>query len=258
MPRSAPPVAATPGRIVAHRGASRVAPENTLAAFAAAARQGVDWVEFDICLLGDGTAVVHHDATLERTTDAVGPLGALGRADLAGIDAGSWFAAGFAGEKLPTLDAALDFLGRAGLAGNLEMKPHGAPPGPLAAAVAAALAARPWMRDRILVSSFSAAALAELRAAAPGLALALLVETAPADWPAQVEALGAAALHVGLAGLEPALLAAAHARGVDLRVYTVNDPGRLAGLRVPGLTGVITDDPPAFLGDPGWAAWARR
>lgn len=256
MPKSAPPVTATPGRIVAHRGASRVAPENTLAAFAAAARQGADWVEFDVCLLGDGTPVVHHDATLERTTDAAGPLAAIGRADLAGIDAGAWFAPEFAGEPLATLDAALDFLGRAGLSGNLELKPHASAPGPLSAAVAAVLDVRRWTRERILVSSFSPGELAAFRAAVPSAALALLVETAPADWPARVEALGAAALHVDIRGVEPALLAEAHARGVDVRVYTVNDPGRLAGLRLPGLTGVITDDPPAFLGDAGWAAWA--
>ena len=64
-----------PGRIVAHRGASRVAPENTLAAFREAAAQGARWIEFDVSLLGDGTPVIFHDPTLDRCTDATGPLG---------------------------------------------------------------------------------------------------------------------------------------------------------------------------------------
>ena len=65
------------GRIIAHRGASQTAPENTLAAFRKALEQGVNWVEFDVSLLGDSTPVLHHDDTLDRCTDGTGPLSAL-------------------------------------------------------------------------------------------------------------------------------------------------------------------------------------
>ena len=76
------------GRIIAHRGASQVAPENTLAAFRKALEQGVDWVEFDVSLLGDDTPVIHHDETLDRCTDATGTLREIGQNHLATIRAG--------------------------------------------------------------------------------------------------------------------------------------------------------------------------
>ena len=133
----------TPGRIVAHRGASRAAPENTLAAFRLASRQGARWLEFDVSLLGDGTPVLHHDKTLDRCTNGTGALDRLTAADLAGIDAGSWFGAQFTGEPLATLEQALDLIGELDLSANLEMKPHGAPPEPIARTVATALGTRP-------------------------------------------------------------------------------------------------------------------
>jgi len=112
MPKAPPPRpdTGTRGRIVAHRGASRIAPENTLAAFRLASRLGAHWLEFDVSLLGDATPVLHHDATLERCTDATGPLDRLAVADLAGIDAGGWFGVQFAGEPLATLAPALDLI----------------------------------------------------------------------------------------------------------------------------------------------------
>jgi len=96
-------------RIIAHRGMSSLAPENTLSAFRLCAAHGVSWFEFDCDVLADGTAVVIHDATLDRTTNQTGDYRALATADLAGIDAGSWFGAGFAGE-LELLDPARELL----------------------------------------------------------------------------------------------------------------------------------------------------
>lgn len=246
----------SPGRIIAHRGASREAPENTLAAFRRAAAQGARWLEFDVSLLGDGTPVLHHDDTLDRCTDRTGPLAALGAADLAGIDAGGWFAPEFAGEPLATLDQALALIGSLGLSANLEMKPHEAPPGPIAEAVARALAARPWTRARILVSSFDAGALAALRRLLPAQPLALLYEEPPANWPRALARLGAGSLHIWHECLRADLLARAARLGIAVRVYTVNDPALVAPYRGRGLAGVITDHPPLFLGDPAWAAWA--
>ncbi|MEM1162207.1 MAG: glycerophosphodiester phosphodiesterase family protein, partial [Pseudomonadota bacterium] len=111
-----------PGRIIAHRGASQVAPENTLKAFRTADRQGAYWLEFDVSLLGDGTAVIHHDDTLDRCTNATGPLSGIAAADLSDIEAGE-------GEPLPTLSAALDLIKEFGFFANLEMKPHALEPG---------------------------------------------------------------------------------------------------------------------------------
>lgn len=248
---------ASAGRLIAHRGASIAAPENTLAAFAAAREAGAGWVEFDVSLLGDGTPVLHHDATLERCTDGQGALADSTAPEVAALDAGAWFGAAFAGEPVPLLDAALDWLGAAEMSANLEMKPHGAHPGPLAAAVAEALTARPWTAARILVSSFDHAALEQLKALMPRQPLAALYHTPPGDWLAQVRRLGAGAMHMDHRALTPAHLEAAEQAGLALRVFTANDPAALEPFRDLGLSGVITDDPAGFLKDAGWAAWAR-
>ena len=246
-----------PGRIIAHRGASQVAPENTLAAFRAATAQGARWVEFDVSLLGDGTAVLSHDADLDRCTDATGPLAGLGRADLEGLDAGGWKGAAFRGERMPVLEEALEEIARLGLWANLEMKPHDADPGPLAAAVAAALGARPWTRERVIVSSFSLEALEVFRTLDAAQPLAVLFNTPPADWRAAMRRVDAAALHLNWRTLRQSLLTEAMAHGLDVRVYTANDPRLMAPFRRMGLTGIVTDHPPLYLDDPDWYAYTE-
>jgi glycerophosphoryl diester phosphodiesterase len=256
------PMTEDPGRVVAHRGASRVAPENTLAAFRAAARQGARWIEFDVSPLGDGTPVVFHDGTLDRCTDATGPLAAIGHADLSRIHAGVLFGPEFVAEPLPTLDAVLDVVDELGLCANLEIKAHRDRPGrrvgDLAGRVAHALARRPWATARIVVSSFDEDELVAFREAAPEMPVALLCEDPPADWQARLRALAAEGLHLDFRHLDRDLLSQARASGFRVRVYTVNDPALMVPFREQGLTGVITDHPPLFLDDPDWAAWARR
>ena len=260
MPQAPPPRPDTDtrGRIVAHRGASRDAPENTLTAIRLAARLGASWLEFDVSLLGDATPVLHHDETLERCTDATGPLERLGAADLAGIDAGRWFGAQYAGEPLATLAQALDLIEALDLSANLEMKTHGAPPERVARAVAEALAGRPWTRTRILVSSFRPGALEALRRLMPDQPLAVLYRDPPAGWPEVLASLGACSLHLRQQFLSREILARARAHGFHVRVFTVNDPPRIEPFRAAGLAGVFTDHPPLFLDDPEWAAWARE
>ena len=109
-------------RVIAHRGLSARAPENTLAAFRAAAGAGVPWVECDVQLTADGHAVLLHDETLDRTTDGTGRLADTPLAGLRGLDAGGWFDAAFAGESIPALSEALDLLAALGLGVNLEIK----------------------------------------------------------------------------------------------------------------------------------------
>jgi glycerophosphoryl diester phosphodiesterase len=256
--RAARPDTSSSGRIVAHRGASRAAPENTLAAFRLAAKQGARWIEFDVSLLGDETPVIHHDATLDRCTNRSGRLDRLTAAGLSGIDSGGWFGPRYAGEPVATLERTLDLIAALDLSANLEMKPHDARPEPMARAVAAALRARPWARARILVSSFDLGALAALRRLMPAQPLAVLSEDPPADWPERLTALRASSLHIWHEHLTIEILAAARAQGVHVRVYTINEPARMERFRDAGLTGVITDHPPLFLDDPAWAKWAAR
>ncbi|MEM9145444.1 MAG: glycerophosphodiester phosphodiesterase family protein [Pseudomonadota bacterium] len=242
-------------RIIAHRGASAVAPENTLTAFEAAAAMGAEAVEFDVSLLGDGSAVIHHDGALGRTSDGAGALVTLDRTALAGLDAGAWFDPGFAGTRIPLLKEALDRVSELGLAANLEIKLHGQDPRPLVRAVAQALTARPGLAARTVVSSFDHSALTALREHVPGQALAALWAQPPENWRQLLADMGASALHMDWRALSHALLDEASEAAIPVRVYTCNDPVALAPFRRPGLDAVITDDPRLFLRDPDWADW---
>lgn len=117
------PRAPRPGiGVIAHRGGSSQAPENTLAAFALAARSGADWFELDCQLSRDGEVMVLHDSTLERTTNGKGYLAAFDLKDLKELDAGKWKNARFAGERLPTLEEALLLARKEGIGVYIEIK----------------------------------------------------------------------------------------------------------------------------------------
>ena len=246
-----------PGRIIAHRGASRRAPENTLAAFRSAADQGAIWVEFDVSLLGDGTPVLHHDATLDRCTSSTGPLSAVSVAELPGLDAGTWFSDLFRGEPLPTLTNGLDLLEELGLYANLEIKPHELDPEHVAKTVSHLLSEKEWTRKRIIVSSFSVPALETVRIHLPDQPIAVLWKSPPTGWQETVHQLKAAAIHVNYRALHSDLLLETRTAAVDLRVYTINRPEVVEIFRDQGLTGVITDHPPLFLEDPAWREWSQ-
>ena len=255
MTHDEPPRTDEPGRIIAHRGASRAAPENTIAAFRAAAAQGARWIEFDVSLLGDGTPVVHHDATLDRCTNRAGPVARLSRNELGAIDAGSWFSPQFRREPLPTLEDALNAIEALDLCANLEMKAHDAAPGPLAAAIAEALARRDWASRRVVVSSFDHGELFALRERMAKIPIGVLYEAPSPDWRETLARLQAEALHLDWMELDGALLEAARADGRRVRVYTLNDPIAILPFR-DRLASVITDHPPLFLEDAKWAGWA--
>lgn len=250
------PRVSDPGRIIAHRGSSQEAPENTLAAIRLAAEQGAHWIEFDVSLLGDGTAVVHHDASLDRCTNGVGPLTGKTAADLKDIDAGSWKSPAFAGEPLPTLAQVLDLIEDIGLWANLELKPHDGRRGALANAVKVELDARPWSRERIVTSSFGLDELGAFREMCPEAPIAVLYVDPPSDWRRVLHGLRASSLHIAYAHIRQSLLIEAKTYGYDVRVYTINDPDIVAPFRDHGLTSVITDHPPLFLDREDWRTWA--
>ena len=112
-----------PPRLIGHRGAKAVAPENTLASFRKAAEYGADCIEFDVRLCADGVPVIFHDNTLERTSDGVGRAADLDLAALKEFDAGGWFARELFGETIPTLPETIVLCRDLGLGMNIEMKP---------------------------------------------------------------------------------------------------------------------------------------
>jgi glycerophosphoryl diester phosphodiesterase len=234
--------------VQAHRGASAVAPENTIAAFRAAADQGAKWVELDVALLADGTLVVIHDDTVDRTSSGTGSLGELNRDKLAQFDAGSWFGEAFSGERIPTLEEVLKVLGELGLNANVEIKQHTHHKSldQLTSAVQAALRTRA-AHTEIMISSFDGQALAAMHQLEPDLELAMLWSTLPTDWQAQLAAIPAKTIHLHYKALSIGLLEEASKQGIKIRVWTCNEPAMLASFWPAGLAGVITDNPAAFL-----------
>lgn len=235
-------------RIIGHRGASSLAPENTLAAIRAAAAAGVLWVEIDTRLLGDGTPVVYHDATVDRCTDGSGPLSDYDRASIRRLDAGRWYGDEFTGERIPLLIEALALIRDLGLGLNLELKPDGrATAQRLVDAVLSELAAAAIPRERILISSFEATVLKACRARDRELLIGCLWSRLPLSWRQQVRALGAVSIHCNWQHLTERAARAIKAAGFDLYCYTVNDPQLFQPYWSWGADGIFTDRPQDFL-----------
>jgi len=228
-------------RGIAHRGGGVLAPENTLAGLRMAADLGCKGVEFDVMLSGDGTPVLIHDETLERTTSGRGRVAETGDAELARLDAGSWHSGRFAGEPVPSFGDAAELCLALGLWANVEIKPsrgHEAETGRKVALEAREL----WSGlPPPLLSSFSLEALVAAREAAPELPRGLLVGAPPADWLTRLRQLGCLSLHCSRRYFGRRLLDEARHAEVPLLVYTVNDPEDAMQLLHSGVAAVITD-----------------
>ncbi|MGO4306410.1 glycerophosphodiester phosphodiesterase [Cupriavidus sp. RAF12] len=227
---------------IAHRGAGKLAPENTLAAFRHGASFGYRMFEFDVKLSGDGRAVLMHDATLDRTTSGTGRVDALTLGELAGLDAGAWHSPGYAGEPIPTLAAIARYTRANGFLVNIEIKPvpgHEYRTGAAVALDALSL----WRGADVppLLSSFSEEALEAARKVAPTVPRALLLDKLPADWLDRLRRLDCVALDSNHRELDAAVIARAHQAGFKVLCYTVNDVTRAADLLSWGLDGLITD-----------------
>ena len=215
-------------QVLAHRGANRMARENTVAAFRAAAALGAAGVELDVRATADGRLVVHHDPTVE----GIGPI-----AEVAGAGLPEW---------LPSLAQALDACAGLGLV-NVEIKPDGAP-ADLAVAVAGLLSGRP-PTPALLVSSFDLGMVDAHRAAAAsvptGWLCAVPVEAAVAV--AMVADRGHAAFHPHHLLIDAALVSAAHQRGLMVVAWTVNEPSRAIELAALGVEVIISDVPDVII-----------
>ena len=228
-------------RWIAHRGAGRLAPENTLAAFKLGHARGYRMFECDVRLSADGAPFLLHDDSLERTTNGVGEALGLTWAALRRLDAGRWHSPPFAGEPMPALGEVLDFCARNDCALNLELKPA---PGDArrTGAVVAEAAARGW-RGALppLLTSFDTDALESAAKAAASLPRGLLLERVAADSHDIAQRLGCVAIVAEQDAWSPATVTAARAAGLRQLAYTVNDDAQAARLLALGLDGLITD-----------------
>lgn len=234
-------------RIIGHRGAAALAPENTIAGFRKAAEVGVEWVEFDTRLASDG-AVVLHDRTVDRTSTGAGAVRDLSLGAIASLDAGGWFGRDFDGEHLPTLSQALGVLRQLDLGINVELKSDPGLESDLAAIVSAILK-EDWEpdADNLLVSSFSVLALRAFHRVAPEVPLGLLVGGLPPDWAEAANELGCFSVHADYRKLTPSDADSVKSAGFSLAVYTVNllpDAQRMLAI---GVDSIITDRPDLLL-----------
>lgn len=226
-------------RFIAHRCGGALAPENTLAGLRLAARLGYRATEFDVLLTRDGVPVLMHDETLERSTDGSGPIAEWTLDQLRRLDAGARHGRAWAGERVPTLREALACCRELGLWANIEIKPTTGREAETGNAVACALRCE-W-DGRGVVSSFSEAALAAARGAAPDLPRALLVEAVPDDWRQRIERVGASALHARAQVNAGGRLAQVTATGMLLACYTVNDGAEAERVFAAGAAAIFTD-----------------
>lgn len=236
-------------RIIGHRGAAAVAPENTLASFRAAAALGVRWVEMDVSLLADGSPVIFHDEELERCSNGRGQLADVDLAYIRQLDAGCWFAPQFSGEKILTLSEALQEIQRLGMGLNLEIKHDGPGLERLVATVLTTLAHEWRDSEKLLLSSFNHQALRLCQHQAPHLRRGQLYESVPANWQQELQEIEAYSLHCDYQALDAMLALSIKAAGYRLLCYTVNDPQAVARHWAWGMDAIFTDDPTRFLGN---------
>lgn len=228
--------------LIAHRGAGKLAPENTLAAFRLGAAHGYQAFEFDVKLSADGKSILMHDAILDRTSDGHGRVDALTLGELAQMDAGSWHSPAYAGEPIATLVSIARYTQANHFSVNIEIKPSPGREWRTGAAVSID-AQHLWSTAEVppLLSSFSEEALGAAREFVPDLPRALLLDTLPADWLQRLQALGCTALDANHRVLTREIVEAAHAAGFRVLCYTVNEPERALQLLDWGVDSLITD-----------------
>jgi glycerophosphoryl diester phosphodiesterase len=225
---------------VAHRGASRYAPENTLAAFRLALEHGVPAVECDVRRTQDGHLVVIHDAAVDRTTDGHGAVGSFALESLRSLDAGRWFGPEFAGERIPLIEEVLEAVrGRALI--QIEIKNNPIPSEGIEHKVAGAIR-RHGMEDDALVMSFDHRIIREFKSAAPRIATGILYAARLIDPIAAARAAAADALCVEWGYVGRDLVDIAHQAGLGVFVWTVDDEQDIRRCADIGVDGIASND----------------
>src|SRR5215470_15967466 len=231
--------------VIAHRGASGHAPENTLAAFRRAVALGATFIETDLQLSRDARFVAIHDETVNRTTNGKGKVHDLTLADLRKLDAGSWFGSEFSGERIPTLEEILEFSKKHDVVFYLEVKPSGSWGGEHALIGA--------LREsgeipRAVVISFDPEILKSLRKLEPTLMTGLLYDGQLENPLEKAVEIGARQLAIRGDMVTPALLAGARKKDLQVVCWTVNHPAHMRMLIDAGVDGIMSDYPDRLLG----------
>lgn len=250
-----------PFLVIAHRGASFAAPENTFAAFTLAARMKADMIELDVQLSADGIPVVFHDDHLDDRTDGTGLISDLEFRELKELDAGAWYSADFAGERIPALDEVLKWA-KDRILLNIEIKTAKAETEALTRAkpITTVLETREpctekkvlelirkyEMEHQVVISSFSYPVLRRIRNADKNLPTAVLYNphiSENSSPPELVRMLGAHAFHCCKEQITRTGAAQLKDEKIPFLIYTVNDPAEMNELIGMGAAGIFTDKP---------------
>ena len=229
--------------IFAHRGASAHAPENTIAAFELALAQGADAIELDVKLSSDGYVIVHHDDTVNRTTNGKGRIKDLSLAELKKLDAGSFYSEKFKGEKIPTLEEVFEAVGKRTFI-NVELTNYKTRRDHLVETVCM-LVKKHQMQKRVIFSSFFASNLSKAQSYLPDVPRGLLALSGfLGSW---ARSFGFAfgmyqALHPHLADTTQQQVARVHRLNRRIHVWTVNKEVDVRRLFSWGVDGIFTDD----------------
>ena len=230
--------------IIAHRGFSSIAPENTLAAFEQAIARGASSIEFDIQLSADSVPVIFHDATLERITGVSGKVRDKNLSQLQTLDAGKWFGAEFLGQKIPTLKEALSILKNIDKFLYFDVKPHCEWSDSEVASFVNTLNDA-GIKEKCVITSFSDRFLGQVRRLSDGLAIGHIVANLEAYKTQLVKAvvnrdnLISSQYRVLLEN--PALIQASRIQGVDIVAWTVDDRSDMQKLVDLGITRIVTN-----------------
>jgi len=228
--------------VIAHRGASSYAPENTSAAFDLALQMGARHLELDVHLSRDGHLVVIHDDTLDRTTNGTGAVVSQTLAELQALDAGSWFGESFAGERIPTLAEVLTrYCGRAHL--HIELKGHTAH----LAQHTVDLVRTHGMVQHVTLTSFQPTHLQATQTYAPALPLGWLVGEVNDAIIAQARALGCTQLCPRAPLVTPELVQRLHAEGFVVRAWGVTNAALMCQVVEAGADGMTVNFPDKLL-----------
>ncbi|HKG47015.1 MAG TPA: glycerophosphodiester phosphodiesterase family protein [Pyrinomonadaceae bacterium] len=241
--------------IIGHRGASAVAPENTMAAFREALAVGADGIEFDVRLTRDGVPIIIHDSTLRRTGGLPHPIAELTWTEISRVDVGSWFAGSFANETVPSLAELFTLFQSNNSTLYLEMKCDSpSEQRPLVEACVRSIHEHS-LKERVIVECFQLPALKILKEIDPEIKTVALVEPSFTNPSVlfdqriinQAIDIGAAALALHHRLAREGLVRKAKAAGLHVAVWTVDDPTWIERARIIGIDALITNDPAAML-----------
>lgn len=230
-------------KVIAHRGSSGIAPENTLASLHLAGQQGIKWVEIDVMLSADGIPVIFHDDHLSRTTNGEGLIHKTSLAQLKQLDAGSWKSDEYQQQRIPTLQEAITVISQYNMGLNLEFKPcEGLEEETTAASIE--VLKQFWPKNLpLLLSSFNYLSLTSAHELWPEVQRSYNVAAIPSAWKSRLARLECSGLHIHQSFFDQKQVAEIKAAGYKVLAFTINNESLALDLFEQGIDAVFSDYP---------------